>query len=128
MRLLLDTHILVWALGDRRRLSSQTLAELADPANTVFFSAASIWEIAIKRALNRPDFKLSPELIASSAVETGFGALPIRNEHAAATLQLPFLRGDLFDRMLVAQAQVESLRLLTRDEALREYGNVVRVV
>ena len=83
MRLLLDTHILLWALDEPQRLDQETRDQLEDPANEVLFSAASIWEIAIKVRLGRADFPVRPEVIASSARATGFIELPVRAAAAA---------------------------------------------
>lgn len=128
MRFLLDTHVLAWALGERRKLAKAVLEQLADPDHDVFFSAVSIWEIAIKSALSRGGFSLSPRLIADAAVATGFQRLPVTVEHALAIHDLPALHGDPFDRMLVAQSRCEGLHLLTRDAALGGYGDWVRLI
>jgi PIN domain nuclease of toxin-antitoxin system len=128
MRLLLDTHILLWALGDPARLPVSAQQVIVDPANHVLFSAASIWEIAIKSVLGRIDFVASPEEIARVAVESGFDELPVRAQHAALTARLPRHHRDPFDRLLVAQAMTEPARLLTVDEALRPYSELVVVL
>ncbi|MBS0464434.1 MAG: type II toxin-antitoxin system VapC family toxin [Proteobacteria bacterium] len=128
MRFLLDTHVLAWALGERRKLSAAVLDQLADPDNEVFFSAVSIWEIAIKSALLRGGFDLSPRLIADAATTTGFQRLPVTVEHALAIHALPPLHGDPFDRMLVAQSRCDGLYLLTRDAALSGYGDWIQLV
>ena len=92
------------------------------------FSAASIWEIAIKSQLKRIDFGSSPEAIARAALESGFDELPVRAAHAALTGQLPAHHRDPFDRLLVAQAIVEPARLLTVDSALKPYSELVVVL
>ena len=128
MRLLLDTHVLLWALGNPAKLPAAARLVILDPANEVLFSAASIWEIAIKLELGRADFAASPEEIARAAVESGIEELPVRAQHAALTAQLPRHHRDPFDRLLVAQAMAEPARLLTVDEALRPYSELVVVL
>lgn len=128
MRLLLDTHVALWAITDDPRLSSVARGLIADPANTVVVSAASIWEIAIKRALARGDMPVS----ASEAVEwfasSGYSLLDISPQHAAGVETLPAIHNDPFDRLLVAQALVEPLRLLTRDRLVAEYSDTIIMV
>ena len=128
MRLLLDTHLLLWALGDPAQLPATARQGILDPANEVLFSAASIWEIAIKTELGRADFAVKPEDIARAAVESGFDELPVSAQHAALTARLPRHHRDPFDRLLVAQAMTEPARLLTVDAALRRYSELVVVL
>ena len=128
MRLLLDTHILLWALGEPARLPRAAREAILDPDNDVLFSVASIWEVAIKSQLGRADFGASPEAIAKSALESGFDELPIRSTHAALTARLPGHHRDPFDRILIAQAMTEPARLLTVDSALRPYSELVVVL
>ena len=126
MRLLLDTHVLLWALGAPERLDEAARSAIADPANEVLFSAASIWEIAIKSALNRADFQLSPAEIAAAALETGFVELPVRSAAAARVASLPAYHRDPFDRLLIAQAMSEPAMLYTADAQLEPYSELVR--
>ena len=128
MRLLLDTHILLWALDTPARLDGGTRALLEDPANEVLFSAASIWEIAIKARLGRTDFPMRPERIAQAARDTGFTELPVRADAAARVADLPLHHRDPFDRLLVAQAMVEPMRLYTADPLLPPYSELVSLV
>lgn len=121
MRLLLDTHMLLWALGAPERLASTARDALEAPENTVFFSVASIWEIAIKRALGRPDFTDEPELVRSAALGTGFDELPVNGLHALRVRHLPLLHRDPCDRLLVAQAQTEPLLLMSDDPQVARY-------
>jgi PIN domain nuclease of toxin-antitoxin system len=121
VRLLLDTHILLWSLIDPNRLPIAARDALAAPENSVFFSAASIWEIAIKRALNRPDFAVEPELTRDAALDTGFQELSVNGLHATKTRSLPHLHRDPFDRILIAQAQTEPLVLMTEDPQIARY-------
>jgi PIN domain nuclease of toxin-antitoxin system len=128
MRLLLDTHILLWALDTPAQLDSGTRALLEDPANEVLFSAASIWEIAIKVRLGRADFPVRPEAIAQAARDTGFTELPVHADAAARVADLPLHHRDPFDRLLVAQAMAEPMRLYTADPLLPPYSDLVTLV
>ena len=119
MRLLLDTHVLLWALSDVVRLNKQTDSLLRDPGNEVFLSAASVWEIAIKKNQNR---LRAPDNLVKIAIERGFTSLPISFSHAEAAGALPMHHRDPFDRMLVAQATIEDLVLLTDDPHIPRYG------
>ncbi len=123
MRLLLDTHALLWWLLDDSRLSASARAALADGSNTVFVSAASAREVAIKASLGK--LPLPPEAeagIADAAVEAGFIQLPVTFDHAAGVRTLPWRHRDPFDRLLVAQGRLEGLTLVTGDSALGFYG------
>ena len=126
MRLLLDTHILLWAASGNRRLSKATVALLEDRDNEVWFSAVSVWEVAIKSSLGRADFKVDPETLTEIAEQTGFEELAVRAKHCAGTARLPRLHVDPFDRLLIAQAHAENLTLLTVDEAVLAYGPVAK--
>jgi len=128
MRILLDTHILLWVLGDRRRLHPETLNVIEDEEHIVLFSAASIWEIAIKSALGGGDFGVRPSEIADAALEAGFVELPIRAHTASLVADLPLLHRDPFDRVLVAQAMAEPARLYTADDQLAAYSELVERV
>ncbi len=128
MRLLLDTHLLLWALGDPDKLNAATRDLVEDPANEVLFSAASIWEVAIKAGLDRADFAVRPEAVARAARDTGFVELPVRAEVAARVVDLPPHHRDPFDRLLVAQAMAEPVLLYTADPLLPPYTDLVRLV
>lgn len=127
MRLLLDTHLLLWAAaGDG--LSAKASALIHDPANSLVFSPASIWEVAIKNGLGREDFRADPHLLRRGLLDNGYEELPITSEHAAAVAGLPDLHRDPFDRMLLAQATVEGVALLTSDTQLAAYpGPILQV-
>ncbi len=120
MRLLLDTHALLRALGSPAKLPAATAAAIRDPSNAVFVSAASAWEIAIKSALG----KLSADLdeIVGASLDAGFEELAVTLTHARRVRGLPPRHRDPFDRMLVAQALEEGLTVVTRDAVIREYG------
>lgn len=128
MILLLDTHLLLWAAGTPDRLSSQARVMIAEPRNTLWFSAASLWEITIKCALGRPDFRVDPHLLRRALLDHGYSELPITGQHALATAHLPPIHKDPFDRLLVAQAQVEGALLLTTDATVAQYPGPVRRV
>ncbi len=124
MRVLLDTHLLLWALGSPLKLSADT-RNLVDTAD-VYVSAASIWEISIKSAIGK--LKADPREILKAIEPAGLNMLAITGEHAARVARLPALHRDPFDRLLVAQALSEPMILLTNDQALAGYGELVKVV
>ena len=127
MRILLDTQIAIWALTDTRRLNERAKTLIADYANDVFVSAVSVWEIAIKFALGKRsgDPPFSGEVALDAFLVAGFQMLNVTPRHAASLDGLPPLHGDPFDRMLIAQALSEPLRLLTADRTLAAYGPMV---
>jgi PIN domain nuclease of toxin-antitoxin system len=118
VRLLLDTHALIWAAADPDRLPARVGGALTDPGNVVFLSAASVWEIAVKRARGRLRFPTVDDALLDRA---GYRDLPIARAHAAAVEDLPDHHADPFDRMLVAQARTDDLVLVTADELVRRY-------
>lgn len=128
MKLLLDTHLLLWAAGDPGRMSPAALALIEDAGNELFFSAASLWEISIKHGLGRVDFQADPRVLRRALLDNGYSELPIISEHAVAIEGLPPIHKDPFDRMLVAQATVEGITLLTADALLAQYPGPVRRV
>jgi PIN domain nuclease of toxin-antitoxin system len=127
MKILLDTQIAIWALTDTRRLNGRAKILIADYANDVFVSAVSVWEIAIKFALGKRASAppLSGEVALDAFLAAGFQMLNVTPRHAASLDGLPPLHWDPFDRMLIAQALSEPLRLLTADRALAAYGPMV---
>ena len=128
MRVLVDTHLLLWAAARSRRLSKEARRLLEDPRNEVHYSAASLWEIAIKLGLRRADFQLDLARLRPALSRMGFLELPVTGAHAEQLAALPPIHKDPFDRMLVAQSLCEPLVLLTNDDGLAEYGETVRVV
>jgi len=118
LRLLLDTHVILGLLGVAKAVSTMRRAELADPQNEVFVSAVSPWEIEIKRAKRRLD---APDDILETLALAGLYALPMTAEHAVAAARLPLHHRDLFDRMLVAQAQIEGLTIVSNDRHIARY-------
>ena len=128
MRLLLDTHVLLWALIEPKRLNAEFRSLLENPDHEVLFSAASIWEISIKAALGRADFQVAPATIVEAAEATGFIELPVRAAAALKVAALPHHHRDPFDRLLVAQAMTEQTALYTADTQLGAYSELVLCV
>ena len=119
MRLLLDTHVLLWWLADDRKLSKNARAIIANPDNDVLVSSASLWEIAIKERLGRLDVELDD--LEPAIARNGFRPLHISFNHALTSGHLPAVHRDPFDRMLIAQASVEELRLMSHDRVFLRY-------
>ena len=128
MKLLLDTHLLLWSAAEPKKLPASARRLIENPRNQPMFSAASLWEIAIKNQLRRKDFSVEPRTLRRGLLDNGYLELPITGEHAVATDTLPSLHRDPFDRLLVAQAQVEGILLLTSDEQVAQYPGPVRKV
>ena len=120
MRLLLDTHILLWWLSDDRKLAKDAREIIANPNNDVLVSSASAWEISIKAALGRLEIELDD--LEDAVLKNGFRPLPIGLRHAITAGRLPNVHRDPFDRMLVAQASVEELRVVSHDRVFERYG------
>ncbi len=125
---MLDTHVLLWTVGDPTRLPPQTLELLGDPATELVFSAASIWEVVIKNSLGRSDFRIEPRKLRSGLIDHGYQELKIGSEHAIAAGSLPSIHRDPFDRILLAQAVVEDVTLFTVDPVLARYPAPVRLI
>ena len=128
MRLLLDTHLLIWAAGPSQKLSAVASDLINDPAHVPAFSVASLWEIAIKRGLGRDDFDVDPRALREGLIQNGYDELLVTSAHTFAVMSLPALHKDPFDRLLVAQATVESMLLLTVDARVAAYPGPVRRV
>lgn len=128
MKLLLDTQLLLWAAGQPERLSAAARGLLESPQNELLFSAASLWEIAIKATLGREDFHVEPRLLRRGLVDNGYTELPITSQHAVSIDGLPPLHRDPFDRLLLAQALTEGITLLTGDAQLARCAGPVRKV
>ncbi len=122
---LLDTNVLLAAMLVPERLPQEVAAGLSDSSNSVYFSSASIWEVAIKRSLNRADFDFSPQDIHRLALATGFTELQVKGEDCYPVANLPWHHRDPFDRLLVAQAQSLPAYLLTTDAVLNQYSELV---
>ena len=131
MKLLLDTHLLLWAAGEPGRLSTEARNLIDNPENELLFSAASLWEVVIKRRLGREDFedfKVDPRLLRRGLLDNGYSELPVASAHVVAIESMPRIHKDPFDRVLVAQAMVEGITLLTTDSQLAQYPGPIRTV
>lgn len=128
MNFLVDTHLLLWATIVPKKLSKSARQRLDDAGAQPWFSAASIWETAIKRALGRSDFDVEPRRLRRALLDNGWSELAISSEHAAAVNELPPLHKDPFDRMLIAQARTEGFTLLTSDKLVAQYPGAVQKV
>ena len=126
MQLLLDTHLLLWAVDAPERLDPALIQMLEDPLNTPVFSVVSLWELVIKRGLDRSDFRVEPSLLRQALLEVGWRELTVEARLALAVGPLPALHRDPFDRLLLAQAQVDGLLLITADQQLAQYPGPVR--
>ena len=128
MSLLLDTHVLLWAAGHPGRLPREARDLIEDETTELFFSAASLWEVAIKSGLGHANFNVDPRLLRRGLLENGYAELPITGAHAVTVDLLPPIHKDPFDRILIAQAQIEGITLLTADEVLGRYPGPIRVL
>lgn len=128
MRLLLDTHVALWAIVDSPRLAEHARSLILDPANSIHISTASVWEITIKHMLGKGDMPVSGTQAAAHFQAAGYIELPIVNAHVALLETLPPHHADPFDRLLIAQALAEPLRLLTHDATLKPYSDSIILV
>lgn len=125
MNLLLDTHIALWAIADSPKLPAKARELIANPRNTVWVSAASLWEITIKHSLGRGDMPVSGQEALAYFQQAGYRLLPIEPEHAIAVSELPHHHADPFDRLLVAQARQVPMHLITHDALVARYGKTI---
>jgi PIN domain nuclease of toxin-antitoxin system len=128
VKLLLDTHLLIWAAEDSEEIPAGAQALIEAAENELYFSVASLWEIAIKRSLNRSDFQVDVRLLRRGLMDNGYNELAILSEHAVAVSSLPSIHKDPFDRLLIAQASVEGIMLLTSDAIMARYPGPIRLV
>lgn len=128
MNVLLDTHVLLWAAGQPSRLAPETRAMIENPDQRPWFSAACLWEIAIKRSLGHADFDVEPRRLRRGLLDHGWNELAVTSEHVIATMDLPPLHKDPFDRMLIAQAHVEGFDLVTSNDLVAQYPGRIRRV
>ena len=128
MKLLLDTHVVLWAAGQPEKLSKSARTLLTTPENDLFFSVASMWEIVIKRGLGREDFKVNPWRLRKMLTANGYIELSVDAEHVFTVETLPLLHKDPFDRLLLAQARTEGMLLLTVDASVLQYQESVLAV
>jgi len=125
MRLLIDTHLLLWAANDT--LPKDAIPYFTNNDNELYFSSASIWEIVIKRGLDRPDFLINPNDFYCALVNNGYNELSVTSYHSLLAAHLPSHHKDPFDRILIAQAMAEGLTLLSSDEDVSQYSPVIYV-
>ena len=128
MKLLLDTHLLLRAAGEPGRLSTEARTLIDNRDNELLFSAASLWEVVIKRGVGRKDFKVDPRLLRRGLLDNGYSELPVVSDHVVAIDSMPCIHKDPFDHVLVAQAMVEGITLLTTDSLLAQYPGPIRTV
>jgi PIN domain nuclease of toxin-antitoxin system len=128
MKVMPDTHLLLWTAGEPGKLPKAAREIICDPANELFFSAVSIWEIAIKRGLGRPNFQANPHRIRQLLLINQYREVPLIGDHGLAVLNLPLLHRDPFDRVLIAQATKEGITLLTVDADIARYPGPIRKV
>ncbi len=128
MRLLLDTHLLLWSAVEPERLSRQARTAISDEDNELLFSPASLWEVAIKQALGRADFQVNVRSLRRNLLDNGYDELAVIGEHAVTVADLPPIHKDPFDRLLIAQSLIEGITLLTADRQVARYpGPIERV-
>ena len=128
MKLLLDTHILLWAADGSDQLPAVARRLLNDPVNELFFSPASLWEVVIKNGLGRADFKVDPHLLRRGLMDNSYHELAITSAHTVAIEGLPAIHKDPFDRILVAQATTEGMVLVTSDAVVAQYPGPIQKV
>lgn len=128
MKLLLDTHVLQWVAADSTKLSKAARALILAPENELSFSAASLWEIAIKKGLGRDDFKINARVLRRALLDNGYAEIPIGSDHTVAVEDLPSIHKDPFDRIMVSQATVEGITLLTAGTLVAQYPGPVRLI
>ena len=128
MKLLLDTHLLLWVAGHPQKISNVARLLIEAPENELFFSAASIWEIAIKNNLGREDFQVNSRILRRELIDNDYNDLSISSEHTLAIDTLPNIHRDPFDRILIAQSMVEGITLLTTDNIVAQYPGPIRMV
>jgi len=128
MNILLDTHIALWAITDSPRLSERAKKDINHPKNTIWVSVVSLWEIAIKHSLGKGDMPIDAKQALNYFRQSGYQVLSIEAEHALLVAELPNHHQDPFDRLLVAQALSEPMRLMTHDANIIKYGDIVIAV
>jgi PIN domain nuclease of toxin-antitoxin system len=128
MKLLVDTHILLWLTGVSRRLPPSAREIIEDASNAVFFSTASIWEVVIKARRGHDNFAVDARKLRGNLIENNYQELPILGEHALGVANLPDIHKDPFDRIIIAQSFVEGLVMLTADKTVARYGGLIRLV
>ena len=122
MKLIIDTHIAIWTLSDDKRLSELARSYIENPNNIIYVSAVSVWKVAIKHQAKPETIHFDAEMFLNYCIKSGFLILPIKETHAMETEHLPWVHKDPFDRMLISQAKIEGMILLTSDEKIASYG------
>jgi PIN domain nuclease of toxin-antitoxin system len=125
MKYLLDTHIILWAATDVKRLSRKAKTILEDMANVLYFSPISLWEISVKHAKHPDQMAITSEQARELAVKMGFIELPVRSRHGVDIANLPDIHNDPFDRMLITQARSDGLKLVSHDHKVAAYGEAI---
>jgi PIN domain nuclease of toxin-antitoxin system len=128
MKLLLDTHVLLWAVAAPERLSPSAQSLLGDVDHELLFSAVSIWEVAIKAGMGRTDFRANARLLRRGLLDHGYVEVPVISQHAVEIDNLPPIHRDPFDRLLIAQAMIEGVELITSDTIVARYPGPIRLV
>jgi len=128
MRVLLDTHLVLWTFFETKLLSAQARSVLEAPQNKLVYSTVVLWEIGIKRGLGKKSFQVDPRVLRRAMLDDGYEELPILGQHAVAIDNLPPIHKDPFDRILIAQAMVEGITLLTADPVIAQYPGPIRKV
>jgi PIN domain nuclease of toxin-antitoxin system len=128
LKLLLDTHLLLWIANDDPKLPTEARIVVEDPEVTLYFSVVSIWEIVIKNALGRNDFKVDARVLRRELIDAGYQELEVKGQHALEVEQLPPIHHDPFDRLLIAQAISEGIFLMTHDNVVAQYNGPIRQV
>jgi PIN domain nuclease of toxin-antitoxin system len=128
VKLLLDTHLLLWVAAGGDRLAAKTVARIEEPETELLFSAASIWEVGIKSALGKSDFNVDPNMLRRELLDNGYRELVITGAHGAHVSRLPQIHKDPFDRILIAQATVEGITLLSADKTIASYPGPIELV
>ena len=128
MRVLLDTHLLIWVISSSNQLSVRAKTIINDESVEVLFSSASVWEVSIKYAQGRADFPIEPLRFVERLRKSGYEELSIRSEHAIAVSELPSIHNDPFDRIIISQASVEAILLLTADRVVATYPGLIQRV
>ena len=128
MKFLLDTHLLLWAANEPKKLSAKAVSLMSNPDHVLFFSAASIWEIVIKSGLGRDDFKVDARLLRRGLMDSDYTELPVASADAVFVESLPSIHKDPFDRILIAQATAQGFTLLTADRTVAMYPGPIELV
>lgn len=128
MNYLIDTHLLLWSAAKRDRLPGEAKQLMENPAHQLWFSVVSIWEVVIKRSLNKPGFTIDAGPLRAGLLRSGYLELPIESRNVLGLVGMPFHHADPFDRLLLAQSKSEGMTLLTADRELASYQGAIKIV